>query len=61
VTIPPHALRAMQRAGRGAVRATGIELAAGLLRDARNLVSGVILTAAEDDVSVLAPLLAAVG
>jgi homocysteine S-methyltransferase len=61
VTIPPHALRAMQRAGRGAARATGIELAAGLLRDARNLVSGVILTAAEDDVSVLAPLLAAVG
>jgi methionine synthase I (cobalamin-dependent)/5,10-methylenetetrahydrofolate reductase len=60
VTIPPEALRAMGRAGRGAARAVGIELAADLLRDARKLVSGVILTAAEEDLTVLAPLLAVV-
>jgi homocysteine S-methyltransferase len=61
VTIPPHALRAMERAGRTAARAVGIDLAASLLRDARKLVNGVILTATEDDMTVLAPLLAAVG
>jgi methionine synthase / methylenetetrahydrofolate reductase (NADH) len=60
VTIPPAALRAMERAGRGAARAVGTELAADLLRDARKLVSGVILTAAEEDLTVLAPLLTAV-
>jgi len=61
VTIPPGALRAMERAGRGAARTVSIDLAAGLLREARTLVSGVILTAAEDDLSVLAPLIAVVG
>jgi homocysteine S-methyltransferase len=61
VTIPPDTLRAMERAGRGAARAIGIELAADLLRAARKLVSGVIVTAAEDDPAGLAPLLAAVG
>ena len=60
VTIPPGTLRAMERAGRARARAVGLELAAGLLRDARNLVSGVILTAAEEDLTVLAPLLSAV-
>ena len=60
VTIPPDTLHAMERAGRGAARAVGTELAADLLRDARKLVSGVILTAAEEDLTVLAPLLAAV-
>jgi methionine synthase / methylenetetrahydrofolate reductase(NADPH) len=60
VTIPPDSLRAMERAGRGAARAVGIELAADLLRDARKLVSGVILTAAEEDLTVLAPLLSVV-
>jgi methionine synthase / methylenetetrahydrofolate reductase(NADPH) len=60
VTIPPDALRAMERAGRGSARAVGIELAADLLRDARKLVSGVILTAAEEDLTVLAPVLAVV-
>ena len=60
VTIPPDTLRAMERAGRGAARAVGFELAADLLRDARKLVSGVILTAAEEDLPVLAPLLAVV-
>jgi methionine synthase / methylenetetrahydrofolate reductase(NADPH) len=60
VTIPPDTLRAMERAGRGAARAVGIELAADLLAEARKLVSGVILTAAEEDLNVLAPLLAVV-
>ncbi len=59
VTIPPDTLRALERSGRGAARAVGVELAADLLRDARKLVSGVILTAAEEDLTVLAPLLAA--
>ncbi|MGH3234474.1 MAG: homocysteine S-methyltransferase family protein, partial [Streptosporangiaceae bacterium] len=61
VCIPPDTLRAMERAGRGAARAVGIDLAADLLREARKLVSGVIVTAAEDDLTGLAPLLAAVG
>ena len=60
VTIPPGTLRAMERAGRGAARAVGTELAAELLRGARKLVSGVILTATEEDLTVLAPLLAVV-
>ena len=60
VRIPPDALRAMERAGRGAARAVGIELAADLLTQARKLVGGVILTAAEEDLTVLAPLLAVV-
>ncbi len=59
VCIPPDTLRAMERAGRGAARAVGIDLAADLLREARKLVSGVIVTAAEDDLTGLAPLLAA--
>jgi methionine synthase / methylenetetrahydrofolate reductase(NADPH) len=58
VTIPPDTLRAMERAGRGAARAAGIDLAACLLHEARKLVSGVIVTAAEDDPAGLAPLLA---
>ncbi len=61
VCIPPDTLRALERAGRGAARAVGIELAADLLLVARKLVSGVIVTAAEDDLTALAPLLAAVG
>jgi methionine synthase / methylenetetrahydrofolate reductase (NADH) len=58
VTIPPDTLRAMERAGPGASRAAGIDLAACLLHEARKLVSGVIVTAAEDDPAGLAPLLA---
>ncbi len=61
VTIPPDTLRAMERAGRGVARAAGVDLAAGLLRDARTLLSGVIVTAAEEDLAGLAPLLAAAG
>jgi methionine synthase / methylenetetrahydrofolate reductase(NADPH) len=60
VTIPPDTLRAMERAGRRGARAVGTELAAGLLRDARKLVGGVILTAAEEDLALLAPLLSVV-
>ena len=61
VSIPPEVLRIMERAGRGAARAAGIDLAAALVREARDLVSGVIVTAAEDDPAGLAPLLAAAG
>ena len=61
VTVPPDTLRAMERAGRGAARAVGIDLAACLLHEARKLVSGVIVTAADDDQAGLAPLLAAAG
>ena len=61
VRIPADTLRAMERAGRGAARAVGIDLAADLLLAARKLVSGVIVTAAEDDPTGLAPLLAAAG
>jgi methionine synthase / methylenetetrahydrofolate reductase (NADH) len=59
VTIPPDTLRRMERAGRGAARAVGIDLAADLLRSARKLVSGVILTAPDDDLTPLIPLIAA--
>ena len=58
VTVPPDTLRAMERAGRGAARAVGIDLAGCLLHEARKLVSGVIVTAADDDQAGLAPLLA---
>jgi homocysteine S-methyltransferase len=61
VTIPEDTLRAMERAGRGAARAVGIDLAACLLHEARKLVSGVIVTAADDDQAGLAPLLATAG
>src|SRR6185437_5891997 len=61
VCIPPEVLRIMERAGRGAARAAGIDLAAALVREARDLVRGVIVTAAEDDASGLGPLLAAAG
>ncbi|HEX3305231.1 MAG TPA: bifunctional homocysteine S-methyltransferase/methylenetetrahydrofolate reductase [Streptosporangiaceae bacterium] len=59
VMIPPDTMRAMERAAHGAARATGIELAVALVRQARKLVSGVIVTVAADDPAVLAPLLAA--
>jgi methionine synthase I (cobalamin-dependent)/5,10-methylenetetrahydrofolate reductase len=59
VTIPDSVLSALEDAGRGAARAVGIDLAAGLLAKARPLVSGVFLTAPDDDVTALVPLLAA--
>src|SRR5256885_2573403 len=58
VTIPPDTLRAMERAGPGAARAVGIDLAACLLHEARKLVSGVIAAAADGDQAALAPPLA---
>jgi homocysteine S-methyltransferase len=61
VTIPAATLEALEKAGRGAARAAGIELAAGLLEQARPLVGGVLLAAPDDDVAALVPLLAAIG
>jgi homocysteine S-methyltransferase len=61
VTIPASTLEALDNAGRGAARAVGLELAAGLLAKARSLVSGVLLTASDDDASALVPLLDALG
>jgi methionine synthase / methylenetetrahydrofolate reductase(NADPH) len=60
VTIPQTTLDALEKAGRGAARAAGLELAAGLLAKARPLVSGVLLTAPDDDATALIPLLDAV-
>jgi methionine synthase / methylenetetrahydrofolate reductase(NADPH) len=59
VNIPTATLRAMERAGRPAERATGLRLAADLLREARPLVDGVVLTAAAGDPAGLDPLLTA--
>jgi methionine synthase I (cobalamin-dependent)/5,10-methylenetetrahydrofolate reductase len=61
VTIPAAALEALEKAGRGAARAAGLELAASLLAQARPMVSGVVLAAPDDDVAALVPLLAALG
>ncbi len=58
VTVPAATLRAMERAG-PAARATGLRLAADLLRQARPLVDGVVITVAEGSVPGLVPLLAA--
>jgi methionine synthase / methylenetetrahydrofolate reductase (NADH) len=59
VNIPTATLRAMERAGRLAERATGLRLAADLLREARPLVDGVVLTAGNADPAGLDPLLTA--
>jgi methionine synthase / methylenetetrahydrofolate reductase(NADPH) len=61
VSIPHGALRAMERAGRGSARAAGVQLAAELLGEARSVVGGVVLTALDEDVTALLPLLAAAG
>jgi methionine synthase / methylenetetrahydrofolate reductase(NADPH) len=62
VTIPAGTLDAMEKAGRGAARAVGLELAVQLLAKARSLVSGVLLAAPDDDAAGLVPLIdAAVG
>jgi homocysteine S-methyltransferase len=58
VTMPAATLRAMERAGQAAARATGLRLAADLLAEARPLVGGVVLTMHEGDVAALGPLLA---
>jgi len=59
VSIPPEVLRIMERAGRAAARAAGLDLAAALVREARDLVRGVIVTAAEEDPAGLTPVLTA--
>jgi methionine synthase / methylenetetrahydrofolate reductase(NADPH) len=61
VTIPQATLDVLEKAGRGASRAVGLELATGLLAKARPMVSGVLLNAPDDDAAALAPLLAALG
>ena len=58
-SIPPEVLRIMERAGRAAARAAGIDLAAALVREARDLVRGVIVTATEEDPAGLTPVLTA--
>jgi methionine synthase / methylenetetrahydrofolate reductase (NADH) len=60
VNIPPATLRAMERAGHTAARKTGLRLATDLLREARPLVDGVVLTAGGGDPAGLGPLLTAV-
>jgi methionine synthase / methylenetetrahydrofolate reductase(NADPH) len=60
VNIPAGTLRALERAGRADARATGLKIAADLLSEARSLVDGVVLTAADDDPALLDPLFAAV-
>ena len=61
VTIPDSTLDAMEKADRGTARAVGLELAAQLLGKARSLVSGVVLTAPDDDAASLLPLIDAAG
>ena len=58
VNMPAATLRAMERAGQAAAKATGLRLAADLLAEARPLVGGVVLTMHEGDVAALEPLLA---
>jgi methionine synthase / methylenetetrahydrofolate reductase(NADPH) len=57
VTIPQATLDVLEKAGRGAARAAGLELAAALLAKATPMVSGVLLTAPDDDAAALIPLL----
>jgi methionine synthase / methylenetetrahydrofolate reductase(NADPH) len=57
VTIPDATLEALEKAGRGAARAAGLELAADLLVKARPMVRGVLLTAPDDDPAAILPLL----
>jgi methionine synthase / methylenetetrahydrofolate reductase(NADPH) len=59
VTMPAATLRAMERAGRAAARATGLQLAADLLAEVRPLADGVVLIAPDGDAAALGPLLAA--
>jgi homocysteine S-methyltransferase len=61
VTIPAGTLRAMERAGGGAARETGLGLAVSLLREGRPLVDGVVLTAVQDNAAALGPVLAQCG
>jgi homocysteine S-methyltransferase len=58
VNMPAATLRAMERAGPAAARATGLRLAADLLAEARPLADGVVLTTPDGDAAALGPLLA---
>jgi methionine synthase / methylenetetrahydrofolate reductase(NADPH) len=58
IAIPQHVLAAMEQAGRRGAEA-GIELAAGLLAEARPLVQGVVLTSPGGDPAALDQLLGA--
>jgi methionine synthase I (cobalamin-dependent)/5,10-methylenetetrahydrofolate reductase len=58
ISIPPHVLTTMERAG-GRGTEAGIELAAGLLAEARPLVQGVVLTVPGDAPAALDQLLGA--
>jgi methionine synthase / methylenetetrahydrofolate reductase(NADPH) len=60
ISIPQQTLTAMERAGPRAAQ-TGIELAAGLLAEARPLVQGVVLMFPGGDPGGLDRLLAAAG
>jgi methionine synthase / methylenetetrahydrofolate reductase(NADPH) len=60
VTMPAATLRAMERPGPAAARATGLRLAADLLAEARPLADGVVLTMPDGDAAALGPLLAVV-
>jgi homocysteine S-methyltransferase len=59
VNIPAPTLAAMERADRRLARDTGLELAVGLLREARSLVDGVVITMADGDPAAACTLLAA--
>jgi methionine synthase / methylenetetrahydrofolate reductase (NADH) len=59
VTVPEATLEALEKAGRGAARSVGIDLAADLLAKARSMVSGVFLTAPDDDATAVVPLIGA--
>lgn len=61
VIIPGSTLAAMERAGRRSARDTGLALAVDLLREARPVVDGVVLTMTEGDAPAAAALLAALG
>jgi len=59
VSIPDSTLEVLEKAGRGAARAVGLELAADLLSKARPMVRGVVLTAPDDDPAAILSLLSA--
>jgi methionine synthase / methylenetetrahydrofolate reductase(NADPH) len=61
VTIPGATLEVLEKAGRGAERQAGLELAADVLAKARPMVRGILLTAPDDDPAAILPLISALG
>ena len=61
VTIPDATLEVLEKAGRGAERQAGLELAAALLAKARPMVRGILLTTPDDDPAAILPLISALG